>query len=202
MANAVKKIDVSRMTIEEFLCWDSGDDLPYELVEGWPVAQSAPSTTHARITANLSISLGSRLRSAGRPCVPEAGGGALRIDKRWTVRAPDLLVRCGPDRRTADMPLLAVEILSPSNSASEMARKRDDYASVGIQQVLELDQDEARALLWRADGDRWIVETIRGLEASITLDSIGVTLPMAEIYEDVELTLPSDGPPPVAGSAL
>lgn len=97
--------------------------------------------------------------------------------------------------------MLAVEILSPSNSASEMARKRDDYASAGIQQVLELDQDEARALLWRADGDRWIVETIRGLETSIALDSIGVTIPMAEIYEDVELTRPADGPPPVAAQA-
>lgn len=201
MVSAVKKIDASRMTIEEFLAWDSGDDLRYELVDGGPVAQSAPSTTHARITANLSISIGNRLRSAGWPCVPEAGGGALRIDKRWTVRAPDLLVRCGPDRQTAELPVLVVEILSPSNSASEMARKRDDYASVGIQQVLELEQEEARALLWQVDGDRWIVETIRGPEGSITLASIGVTIPMAEIYEDVELTLPGDGPSVAAGSA-
>ncbi|KPF82639.1 hypothetical protein IP70_20890 [alpha proteobacterium AAP38] len=188
------------MSIEEFLCWDSGDDLRYELVEGWPVAQSAPTRSHGRMDVNVGASLKQGLKYAARPCVVESGS-ALRIDKRWTVRAPDLLVRCGPDRRTADMPLLAVEILSPSNSASEMARKRDDYASVGIQQVLELDQDEARALLWRVDGDRWIVETIRGLEASVTLDSIGVTLPMAEIYEDVELTLPADGPPPAAASA-
>lgn len=201
MAIAIKSAVLKRMSIEEFLTWDSGDDLPYELVNGWPVAQSAPSTAHARITANVSIGLGNRLRSSGRPCVPEAGGGALRIDKRWTVRAPDLLVRCGPDRRTADTAVLAVEILSPSNSASEMARKRDDYASVGIQQVLELDQDEARALLWRADGDRWIVETIRGLEGAITLDTIGVTLPMAEIYEDVELTPPKGSMPAEAEPA-
>lgn len=200
MAKAVKKIDVSRMTIDEFLAWDSGDDLPYELIEGWPVAQSAPTRSHGRMDVNIGASLKQGLKQAGRPCVVESGS-ALRIDKRWTVRAPDLLVRCGPDRQTAEMPLLAVEILSPSNSASEMARKRDDYASVGIQQVLELDQDEARALLWQVDGDRWIVETIRGLGASIMLDSIGVTIPMAEIYEDVELTLPADGPPVAAGSA-
>ncbi|MBP7340667.1 Uma2 family endonuclease, partial [Niveispirillum sp.] len=104
------------------------------------------------------------------------------------------------DRRTAEVPVLAVEILSPCNSASEMARKRDDYASAGIQQVLELDQEEARALLWRADGDRWIVETIRGLEASVTLDSIGVTIPMAEIYEDVDLTQADGTRPPEAAS--
>lgn len=67
--------------------------------------------------------------------------------------------------------------------------------------MLELDQDEARALLWRADGDRWIVETMRGLEASIPLDSIGVTIPMVEIYEDVDLTPPSGGMPPEAEPA-
>lgn len=197
MAVALKRSDLTRMSIEEFLVWDSGDDLRYELVDGWPVAQSAPKTPHARMVVSVGVALHSRLRAAGRPCIPESGG-ALRIDKRWTVRAPDLLVRCGPDRRTAEMPVLAIEILSPSNSASEMARKRDDYASVGIQQVLELDQDEARALLWQVDGDRWIVEPIRGLEAAITLDSIGVTIPMAEIYEDVDLdasapAAPSEG---------
>lgn len=199
MAVAVKKSTLKRMSIEEFLAWDSGDDLRYELVDGWPVAQSAPKTPHARMIVSVGVALHSRLRAAGRPCIPESGG-ALRIDKRWTVRTPDLLVRCGPDRRTAEMPVLAIEILSPSNSASEMARKRDDYASVGIQQVLELDQDDARALLWRADGDRWIVETIRGLEGSITLDSIGVSIPMAEIYEDVELTPPDDTGRPVTAS--
>lgn len=200
MASAVKKIDASRMTIEEFLTWDSGDDLRYELIEGWPVAQSAPTRSHGRMDVNVGTSLKQGLKQAGRPCVVESGS-ALRIDKRWTVRAPDLLVRCGPDRQTAELPVLVVEILSPSNSASEMARKRDDYASVGIQQVLELDQEEPSALLWQVDGDRWIVETIQGLEATITLASIGVTIPMAEIYEDVELTLLADGPPPTAASA-
>ncbi len=201
MAVAVKKSTLNRMSIEEFLAWDSGDDLRYELVDGWPVAQSAPSRSHGRMDVNVGAGLKNRLKAAGRPCVVESSS-ALRIDKRWTVRAPDLLVRCGPDRRTADAPVLAVEILSPSNSASEMARKRDDYASVGIQQVLELDQDDARALLWRVDGDRWIVETIRGLEGSITLDSVGVILPMAEIYEDVELTPPDDTGRPAAASML
>lgn len=194
MAVAIKKSDAKRMSIDEFLAWDSGDDLRYELVAGWPVAQSAPARNHGRMDVNLGAALQSRLRAAGRPCVVESGS-ALRIDKRWTVRAPDLLVRCGPDRRTAETAILAIEILSPSNSASEMARKRDDYASVGIRQVLELDQDDARALLWQPDSDRWIVETIQGLEASITLDSIGVTVPMGEIYEDVELTPPRDDVP-------
>ncbi len=75
-----------------------------------------------------------------------------------------------------------------------MAFKRDDYAVAGVQQVLEVEQSAAEAWLHNRQGDRWVVETIQELSASIALDSIGITLPMAEIYEDVELTPPSDGP--------
>ena len=39
---------------------------------------------------------------------------------------------------------------------------------------------------------------MRGLEASIALDSVGVTIPMAEIYEDVDLTPPKGTMPPDA----
>lgn len=193
MAVPARTIDYPRMSIDEFLAWDSGDDVRFELVEGWPVAQSAPSMLHARVTVSLSIAIGNRLRAAGRPCVPESGG-ALRIDKRWTVRAPDLLVRCGPDRRSADNPVLAIEVLSPSNSATEMAAKRDDYASVGVHQVLEVAQDQARAWLYRYENDRWTIETIRGLEAVIVLEAVGVAIPMAEIYEDVDLASEQERP--------
>lgn len=83
MATAVQRDGPRRMSIEEFLAWDSGDDLRYELVKGWPVAQSAPSTSHARITANLSMAIGSRLRAA------------LRARIRW---------RCAAHRQTLDSP--------------------------------------------------------------------------------------------------
>ncbi|MFV3129787.1 Uma2 family endonuclease [Niveispirillum sp. KHB5.9] len=196
MAMAARTTDLPRMSIDEFLAWDSGDDLRYELVGGWPVAQSAPSKSHGQVGISLGSAIKNRLRAADRPCMPESGS-VLRIDKRWTVRAPDILVRCGSSRRSADTPILAVEVLSPSNSAGEMARKRDDYASAGIVQVLEVEQASAEAWLYRREGDRWVLETIRGLDAMIELESIGISIPMAEIYEDVELIPERDGRPPV-----
>lgn len=89
------------------------------------------------------------------------------------------------------MPALAIEVLSPSNSAREMALKRDDYAAAGIEQVLEVEQSAPEAWLHSRQGDRWVSETIKGLTATVTLDSIGITIPMAEIYEDVDLAPPS-----------
>ena len=190
MAVSVKIDPAPRMTVEEFLVWDSGDDLRYELVEGVVVAQSVPARPHGRLVANFSISIGTRLRAAKRPCAPEAGS-VLRIDRRWTVRAPDLLVRCGPNARDADTPVLAIEVLSPSKSASEMARKRDDYASVGITEVLEVEQDHPEIRIHRREGDRWVIETARGLDGVLALPSLGMAVPLAEIYADI---LPDDAP--------
>lgn len=190
MAVSVKIDPSPRMSIEEFLVWDSGDDLRYELVDGVVVAQSAPATAHGRLVANFSISIGSRLRAAKRPCAPEAGS-VLRIDRRWTVRVPDLLVRCGLTARDADTPVLAIEVLSPSNSASEMARKRDDYGLVGITEMLEVEQDHPEIRLYRREGDRWVIETARGLDGVLSLPALGLDIPLAELYADV---LPDDAP--------
>lgn len=190
MAVSVKVGIPPRMSVEEFLVWDPGDDLRYELVEGVVVAQSAPATLHGRLVANFSYSLTSRLRAAKRPCAPEAGS-VLRIDRRWTVRVPDLLVRCGATPREADRPVLAIEVLSPSNSATDMARKRDDYASVGILEMLEVEQDHPEIRLYRREGDRWVIETARGLDGLLSLPTLGLDIPLAELYADI---LPDDAP--------
>lgn len=187
---ALKQPAPKRMTVEEFLAWDPGDDLRYELVDGWPVAQSAPSTAHGRIAANLAVAIGNRLRAGKRPCVPENGGG-LRIDPRWSVRIPDMLVRCGNSREQASTPVLAIEILSPSNSASEMARKREDYRGVGIKEVLEVEQDEAVIRVHRLQGEDWVIQSVAGLDATVALHSIDLDIPLAEVYDAVTFEAPA-----------
>lgn len=182
MALAIKVPDRARMSVDEFLAWDSGNDLRYELVDGHPVAQSAPSSDHGIIGSNIIMALGNRFRAAGRPCLVE-NGACLRINTKASVRVPDLLVRCGSRQSGQGQATLAVEVLSPSNSADEMADKRDDYALCGIREVLEVRQDRAAVRLFRFDGDaRWQLINIIGLDSVVELGSVGLSVPMAEIY--------------------
>lgn len=177
-----------RMTVEEFLAWTPPDDsLRYELVDGFPVGQAWPSKAHGRISTNLGTALTNRLRAGGRPCAPEQGS-TLRIDPKDTVRAPDLLVRCGKTELEADDPVLAIEVVSPSNTARELSRRRRDYALVGIREVLEVEQDTAEVRTYRLRGEFWAEEaTIRGVDGDVTLESLGLSIPMAEIYRAVPL---------------
>ncbi|MDG5495599.1 Uma2 family endonuclease [Niveispirillum sp. BGYR6] len=177
--------DGGRMSVAEFLAWNAGDDLRYELVDGVPVAQSAPSSIHGGIVVNISASLRQSLNQAGRPCRVEAGG-ALKITGRSNVRVPDVLVRCGSRRTGEGTPLLAVEVLSPANSADEMAAKREDYALCGIREVLEVSQERAAVHLYSHEGGAgWRLLSIIGLESAVRLDSVDAVLALADIYEGV-----------------
>lgn len=175
------------MSVADFLAWNAGDDLRYELVDGVPVAQSAPSAIHGGIVINVGASLRQSLNQASRPCRVEAGG-ALKITGRNNVRVPDILVRCGSRMAGEGVPLLVVEILSPANSADEMAAKREDYALCGIREVLEVSQERAAVHLYRYEGGAaWRLLSVIGLESAVRLDSVDAMLALADIYEGVFL---------------
>lgn len=61
-----------------------------------------------------------------------------------------------------------------------------------------IDQEVPRVEVYSRSGGRWLFEEVEGLEASLHLDAIGVTLPLAELYEGVDLTR---GAETVAGAA-
>ncbi|SNS27308.1 MULTISPECIES: Uma2 family endonuclease [unclassified Azospirillum] len=177
--------DGGRMSVAEFLAWNAGDDLRYELVDGVPVAQSAPSSAHGVAAINIGATLRSSLRASRRPCLVETGS-ALRITGRSNVRVPDVLVRCGSRVAGEGTPLLAVEVLSPANSADEMAAKREDYALCGIREVLEVSQERAAVHLYSHEGGAgWRLLSIIGLESAVRLDSVDAVLALADIYEGV-----------------
>jgi Uma2 family endonuclease len=176
-------------TADEFLATDQhtfGDAWRYELVDGRIVAHAAPSPDHGAILSGLATALGNRLRGNRDGCRPEAGSGAApKRQQRHTARIPDATVRCG------DLPRVVFEVVSPSELRAWRARnrKRRDLQDVeGVQEIIELYQAEAAAHIYRReDGGTWSFEAIDGLEAILTLKSVSLEIPLAEIYEFVEL---------------
>jgi Uma2 family endonuclease len=174
-------------TAAEFLQTDQlefGSAWRYELVDGQITAHAAPSPEHAAIVVNLGAALKSRLRGSG--CRPEAGSGAAPTNQqRPTARIPDVSVRCG------EHPRVVFEIVSPSElrQMRERDRKRQHLQDVeGVQEIVEIYQFEAAVHVYRRAGDgvSWAFEALGGLEAVLRLDSLGVEVPLAEIYDGVE----------------
>jgi Uma2 family endonuclease len=174
------------MSLDEFLDWEAEQERRYELVDGRPVMMTGGTVAHDFVRARISTSLGNQLR--GGPC-------RMALDVKiacptGNVRYPDVAIHCGPLRpkdRLASGPRVVVEVLSDSTKATDFLIKLKDYKSVAdIETYLIFWQDEARAIVHhRTDGGWSDGRVVEGLSETITLDGVGVTLSLHDIYDDL-----------------
>ncbi len=179
--------DSQFLDAEAFLRTDQsafGTAWRYELVRGRIVAHAAPSPEHGAILNNLAGELYNRLRSHPE-CRSEVGSGAApQYEQRDTARIPDAMIRCGR------LPRVVFEVVSPSElrHKRQWDLKRSDLQAVeGVQEIVEIYQDEMLAHVYRRQGESWIFESIAGPEATVTLHSVGIGVPLAALYERVPL---------------
>ena len=154
----------------------------YELVRGKIVAHAAPSPEHGVILGNLARELGNRLRSHP-DCRLEIGSGAApQYEQRDTARIPDATIRCGK------LPRVLFEVISPSELSHKRQwdQKRADLQAVeGVEEIIEIFQDEMLARAYRRHDAGWFFESISCADAEIALPSVAITLPLAALYERV-----------------
>jgi Uma2 family endonuclease len=182
-----------RMSLDEFLSWDDGTDTRYELWGGVVVAMAPPMARHGRLALALGGELRAVLRSRPR-CGAFSEAGIALPDRNDTFYVADIAVTCEPLRaedRLIRNPVLIVEVLSPSTAATDRQIKIPDYRRIpSVQEILLIDSESAFAEVHRREGDRWINEIIRGLEATLALNSVSLTISMSELYEGIPLPEP------------
>ena len=137
------------MTPDEFLVCSVPDGRA-ELVRGELRVTPPHGGPHGRAATNVVVLLSAYVEPRGLGWVFADGAGYLLLELPRTVRSPDAsFVRA--DRLPAEgvgpgflkvAPDIAVEVLSPSESASELEEKLDDYRACGTPLI-------------------WIVDTVR-----------------------------------------
>ena len=189
-----------RMTVDEFLSWDDGSDSRYELWEGVVVAMAPPMPAHGRLVMTLGGEISAALR-ARPPCGVFGEAGIALPDRNDTFYIADIAVSCEPLRREDRMirnPVLIVEVLSPSTSTSDRQIKLADYWRIpSVEEILLIDSQSPFAEVHRRESGRWFTEIVRGLAATLVLQSVPLTIAMATLYEGIPLPeprLPAAGP--------
>ena len=132
------------LTLERFQAMAEPEDHRLELDEGRLVREPLPATAHGIVVIRLGAALHAWAEANGGMVAGESGF-VLRRDPP-TVRGPDLSWlapgRLGypvPHGFLDGAPELAVEILSPSNTAAEMRRKVGQYLEAGARLVWVID---------------------------------------------------------------
>jgi Uma2 family endonuclease len=130
----------TKLTFEEFAKLPEQGGTIYELDEGELLMEPSPALRHNLIRQRITMELMQFVESRGLGVVVEEID--FRLD-RDTVRNPDVafitadhLAHVDFDRSPVEgAPALAIEVVSPSNRAEDMARKTQQYLVAGSQSV-------------------------------------------------------------------
>lgn len=180
------------ITLEDFIAAAETTDERIEFVDGQIVAMSGTSLEHGLITENLAYALRTRLRAAG--CRVLSQGTLVAADGSDDAFVPDVVVFCGDAQRRrlrgTDVlrnPVLLVEVLSPSTTNYDHGRKWESYRGIeSLQHYLLVSQDRARVEQYTRHGEHfWHYTETLGPDAIVQVESLNVSLTLAEIYEGV-----------------
>ncbi|MFI4948594.1 MAG: Uma2 family endonuclease [Alphaproteobacteria bacterium] len=182
------ELAIKPMTLDEFLQWDDGTETYYELIEGFPVAMAPPSEAHSILVVRLVTQIDGGL-SGRRPCRAQIEAGVTRPDSADTYFVADIAATCAaiePRRQTVKDPFLIVEILSPGTERHDRRVKLPVYRQIAsVQEILFIASDGLYAELHRRAGARWITEILRGGDARLALASVGIEIPLGDLYEGI-----------------
>jgi Uma2 family endonuclease len=176
---------------EEYLAQERAGDTKHEYRGGEIVAIVGASREHNLITGSTYSSLYGQLRK--RPCEAYMGDMRLKIGTARQYVYPDIAVVCGEPRFGDDYvdnllnPTVIIEVLSPSTEAYDRGEKFEQYRTIeSLREYLLIAQDRYHIDHFaRQDDGPWVLNDAHGLEATISLPSIGCALPLAEVYEKV-----------------
>ena len=176
------------VTAKEFWELYAHKDFPkYELVKGELIEMAPPGGIHGGIAANLVAALHPYVRQNNLGQIMVETGYNLERDPD-TVRAPDVSFiraeRVSPEGLprgfVTGAPDLAVEVVSPSDTAAEVEAKVHDYLRSGTQRVWVVYSSTRRIVTYSVDGSvRWYHEG-DSLQDEELLP--GFSLPLREIF--------------------
>lgn len=185
-------------TLDEFFAWQERQEERYELVGGVPLRMMAgASNRHDDVVANTIIALGNRLRGSG--CRTFTGDGAVET-YAGQVRRPDAGVDCGrrdPSSYRAADPRLVVEVMSPSTRDFDAIGKLAEYQAVeSLEHILYVEPNRPEVLAYSRAPDRtWVKDRVEAMDGSVPLATLGIELPLSEIYDGVAFPPPGPFPP-------
>jgi Uma2 family endonuclease len=185
---------VHRFSVAEYYALEEAAEYRSEFFDGEIFAMAGGSARHSLVSANLLRELGNRLK--GKPCSAYESNLRLKVEASGLRSYPDAGVYCGklefdvddPQGQTALNPTVLFEVLSPSTEAYDRGKKAENYRKIpSLMAYVLIAQDRAKVEIYERVGDGfWRLSEAGGLEGTIALECLEITLSLGEIYDRVE----------------
>ncbi len=182
-------------TAEEYLALERKAEFKHEYISGEIVAMAGATREHILITGNIAQRLRNQLQ--GSPCETYSNEMRVRTTPSDYVY-PDVIVVCDEPKfednefDTLLNPTVVIEVLSKSTEARDRGEKFSEYRGIAsVKDVVFVSQYRMRVehYVRQANGE-WMLHEATLPSETITLESIGCTLTLAEIYERITFPPP------------
>ena len=178
--------------IEDYFDYEASIEGLAEFYNGEVFDMAGGSENHSSISQNVSGEIRSRLGTG--PCRVHGSDFRLRIDSTNDFVRPEVWVICGKTERykdrndTAKNPTLVIEVQSESTTNFDRSGKFQRYRSIPtLMEYVLVEQTHPQVdLFFRKSDDIWEFRSITDLRAEVVFQSLGVAVPMADIYRNVE----------------
>ena len=179
------------VTPEAYLASELKSPTKHEYVGGAVYAMAGTRNIHNVIAGNIFGSLGTRLR--GKKCRPFNSDTKVRVRFPNHVRFyyPDVQVVCQPssmEESFQDQPNVIVEVLSESTRRTDEGEKLDAYLTIpSLETYLLVDSSNKEVVVEQRGSNGFQRSILIGDDGVVPLPCLGFDLPLAEIYEGVQL---------------
>lgn len=180
-------------SIADYLAFEEKTPLRHEYVDGRIFAMSGSTRRHNLIAGRL-FYCAQTAADRRQPCQVFSSGMKLYVQERNSIYYPDLVASCDPDDREElylTNPCFIVEVLSPSTASIDRREKRMSYETLAsLMEYLIVDQDRMRVERYQREEGGWQGYLLQQPDDSIRSSCLGLSLTLAQIYEDVDLPPP------------
>ena len=183
---------VPHFTHEEFLQREVQSAFRHEFLNGRIEMMAGGSHHHSLIMTTIIRLFGNSLD--GRDCEVHGEALMVHIKAANVTTYPDAMVICGKPnfvgKRNNEVtnPVVVVEVLSPSSEGYDRGDKFKFYQQLpSLKEYVLISQAEPLVEVFRrADAGPWQKTEFRGLSADFRLESLGVAVPLDQLYKRVD----------------
>lgn len=159
-----------------------------ELFRGRVYTMMAVSGTHAVVQANLAGMCGTAMRGKGCRFVGE--NAKVHVPRKNSGYHPDGTIACpmrfsNEAQGVVENPQVVFEVLSPGTERFDRTDKSDDYATLpSVREIVLIETQAARVEVYERREDGWL-RRVYLVGTAALIPSVGIELPLDELYEDV-----------------
>ncbi len=180
-------------TFEEYLRREEKAVEKHEFYNGKIIKRQGRTAVQSEISVNIMATLKFAVRPLPRKFKVYTSDLKIRIEPVDIGVYPDALVICEQpeywnNRRDVIVnPLLIVEVLSPSTQAYDKLGKFELYKLLpSFQEYVLVNTDKYSVeTRFQEETDLWRIKTETHIENSVILRSLGISISMADIYENI-----------------